>query len=85
MKVGDVIVCILCEGVKIKDIIGGLLWVVEFFEVCCLKDYVIIVEIDGYVCFGCDYKNKCCILIEFVDDVLEIVEYMVLKGKYIFV
>lgn len=70
IKVGDVVVWILCEGVKIKDIIGGLFCVVELFEVCCLKDYVIIVELDGYVCFGKDYKNKCCIVIEFVDDML---------------
>lgn len=83
--VGDVVVCILCEGVKIKDIIGGLFCVVELFEVCCLKDYVIIVEIDGYVCFGKDYKNKCCIVIESLDDLDIKVEYMVLKGKYILV
>lgn len=68
-----------------KDIIGGLLWVVEFFEVWCLKDYVIIVEVDGYIEFGWDYKNKWWISICLKDESLDLIEYLIFKGKYIVV
>jgi DNA-directed RNA polymerase subunit beta' len=47
------------------------------------KDHAIIAEIDGYVKFGRDYKNKRRIAIEPADESMEPVEYMVPKGKHI--
>ena len=55
----------------------------ELFEARRPKDHAIIAEIDGYVRFGRDYKNKRRISIEPADESLETVEYMVPKGKHI--
>ena len=57
--------------------------VAELFEARRPKDHAIIAEIDGYVRFGKDYKNKRRIAIEPADETLEPVEYMVPKGKHI--
>ncbi|MEE9455311.1 MAG: DNA-directed RNA polymerase subunit beta' [Paracoccaceae bacterium] len=83
IKAGDVIARILREGAKTKDITGGLPRVAELFEARRPKDHAIVAEIDGYVRFGKDYKNKRRVSIEPVDDTLEPVEYMVPKGKHI--
>ncbi|MCH2251435.1 MAG: DNA-directed RNA polymerase subunit beta', partial [Cognatishimia sp.] len=83
VKAGDVIARIPREGAKTKDITGGLPRVAELFEARRPKDHAIIAEIDGYVRFGRDYKNKRRISIEPADDALETVEYMVPKGKHI--
>ncbi|WP_417258197.1 DNA-directed RNA polymerase subunit beta' [Celeribacter sp.] len=83
IKAGDVIARIPREGAKTKDITGGLPRVAELFEARRPKDHAIIAEIDGYVRFGRDYKNKRRISIEPADDSLEPVEYMVPKGKHI--
>ncbi|MEM8582114.1 MAG: DNA-directed RNA polymerase subunit beta', partial [Pseudomonadota bacterium] len=80
---GDVVARIPREGAKTKDITGGLPRVAELFEARRPKDHAIIAEIDGYVRFGRDYKNKRRIAIEPADDTLEAVEYMVPKGKHI--
>ncbi|VAX31532.1 DNA-directed RNA polymerase beta' subunit, partial [hydrothermal vent metagenome] len=80
---GDVIARIPREGAKTKDITGGLPRVAELFEARRPKDHAIIAEIDGYVRYGRDYKNKRRISIEPADDTLEPVEYMVPKGKHI--
>jgi len=53
------------------------------FEARRPKDHAIIAEIDGYVRFGKDYKNKRRIAIESADDADIKVEYMVPKGKHI--
>ena len=79
----DVIARIPREGAKTKDITGGLPRVAELFEARRPKDHAIIAEIDGYVRFGRDYKNKRRITIEPADETLEAVEYMVPKGKHI--
>ena len=55
---GDIIARIPREGAKTKDITGGLPRVAELFEARRPKDHAIIAEIDGYVRFGKDYKNK---------------------------
>ncbi|MEM6311744.1 MAG: DNA-directed RNA polymerase subunit beta', partial [Pseudomonadota bacterium] len=68
---------------KTKDITGGLPRVAELFEARRPKDHAIIAEIDGYVRFGRDYKNKRRISIEPADESMEPVEYMVPKGKHI--
>ena len=83
IKAGDVIARIPREGAKTKDITGGLPRVAELFEARRPKDHAIIAEIDGYVRFGRDYKNKRRISIEPADTSMEPVEYMVPKGKHI--
>ena len=83
VKAGDVLARIPREGAKTKDITGGLPRVAELFEARRPKDHAIIAEIDGYVRFGRDYKNKRRIAIEPADDSMEQVEYMVPKGKHI--
>ncbi|MEO1562590.1 MAG: DNA-directed RNA polymerase subunit beta' [Pseudomonadota bacterium] len=83
IKAGDVLARIPREGAKTKDITGGLPRVAELFEARRPKDHAIIAEMDGYVRFGRDYKNKRRISIEAVDDPENKVEYMVPKGKHI--
>jgi DNA-directed RNA polymerase subunit beta' len=83
IRQGDVVARIPREGAKTKDITGGLPRVAELFEARRPKDHAIICEIDGYVRFGKDYKNKRRITIEPVDENVEPVEYMVPKGKHI--
>ncbi|MDF2140566.1 DNA-directed RNA polymerase subunit beta' [Paenirhodobacter sp. CAU 1674] len=83
VKAGDVVARIPREGAKTKDITGGLPRVAELFEARRPKDHAIIAEIDGYVRFGKDYKNKRRITIEPSQEGLEPVEYMVPKGKHI--
>ncbi|MBT8410825.1 MAG: DNA-directed RNA polymerase subunit beta', partial [Octadecabacter sp.] len=80
---GDVVARIPREGAKTKDITGGLPRVAELFEARRPKDHAIIAEIDGYVRFGKDYKNKRRIAIESSEDPDTKVEYMVPKGKHI--
>ncbi|SFR61405.1 DNA-directed RNA polymerase subunit beta' [Yoonia tamlensis] len=83
VKAGDVVARIPREGAKTKDITGGLPRVAELFEARRPKDHAIIAEIDGYVRFGKDYKNKRRIAIESAEDSDVKVEYMVPKGKHI--
>ena len=83
ISAGDTIARIPREGARTKDITGGLPRVAELFEARRPKDHAIIAEIDGYVRFGKDYKNKRRISIEPVEESLETVEYMVPKGKHI--
>ena len=83
VKAGDVVARIPREGAKTKDITGGLPRVAELFEARRPKDHAIIAEIDGYVKYGRDYKNKRRISIEPADENGEAVEYMLPKGKHI--
>ena len=83
IKAGDILARIPREGGRSKDITGGLPRVAELFEARRPKDHAIIAEIDGYVRFGKDYKNKRRIAIEPADDSMDNVEYMVPKGKQI--
>ncbi|WP_224817167.1 DNA-directed RNA polymerase subunit beta' [Hasllibacter sp. MH4015] len=83
VQAGDVIARIPREGAKTKDITGGLPRVAELFEARRPKDHAIIAEIDGYVKFGRDFKNKRRIAIVPADESMEPVEYMVPKGKHI--
>lgn len=52
---------------KIVDIIGGLLWVIEFFEVCNLFNFVVVFEIDGVVFFGKIKWGNCEVMVEVKD------------------
>jgi len=83
VKAGDVLARIPREGAKTKDITGGLPRVAELFEARRPKDHAIIAEIDGYVRFGKDFKNKRRIGIQPADETMDPVEYMVPKGKHI--
>ncbi len=83
IKPGDVVARIPREGARTKDITGGLPRVAELFEARRPKDHAIIAEIDGYVRFGKDYKNKRRITLEPSEEGLTPVEYMVPKGKHI--
>ncbi|MCY4289668.1 MAG: DNA-directed RNA polymerase subunit beta' [Aestuariivita sp.] len=83
VKAGDVIARIPREGTKTKDITQGLPRVAELFEARPPKDHAIISEIDGYVRFGRDYKNKRRIKVESANEAIAEVEYMVPKGKHI--
>lgn len=83
LQAGDVLARIPREGAKTKDITGGLPRVAELFEARRPKDHAIIAEMDGYVRFGRDYKNKRRISIESPDDPEVKIEYMVPKGKHI--
>ncbi|PWK59086.1 DNA-directed RNA polymerase subunit beta' [Roseicyclus mahoneyensis] len=83
IQAGEVVARIPREGAKTKDITGGLPRVAELFEARRPKDHAIIAELDGYVKFGRDFKNKRRITIVPADESLEPVEYMVPKGKHI--
>ncbi|MEO0487077.1 MAG: DNA-directed RNA polymerase subunit beta', partial [Pseudomonadota bacterium] len=83
VKAGDILARIPREGGGTKDITGGLPRVAELFEARRPKDHAIIAEIDGYVKFGRDYKNKRRIAIVPADETQEPSEYMVPKGKHI--
>ncbi|MEE2860183.1 MAG: DNA-directed RNA polymerase subunit beta' [Pseudomonadota bacterium] len=83
IRPGDVVARIPREGARTKDITGGLPRVAELFEARRPKDHAIIAEIDGYVRFGKDYKNKRRISIEPSEEGHSPVEYMVPKGKHI--
>jgi DNA-directed RNA polymerase subunit beta' len=83
VRAGDVIARIPREGAKTKDITGGLPRVAELFEARRPKDHAIIAEIDGYVRFGKDYKNKRRLTIEPTKEGEEPREYLIPKGKHI--
>ncbi|MDX2482313.1 MAG: DNA-directed RNA polymerase subunit beta' [Pseudodonghicola sp.] len=83
VQAGEVVARIPREGAKTKDITGGLPRVAELFEARRPKDHAIIAEIDGYVRFGRDYKNKRRITLEAAEEGADAVEYMVPKGKHI--
>ena len=83
VQAGDVIARIPREGAKTRDITGGLPRVAELFEARRPKDHAIIAEIDGYVRFGKDYKNKRRISIEPTDENEDSREYLIPKGKHI--
>ena len=80
---GDVVARIPREASKTKDITGGLPRVAELFEARRPKEHAVIAEIDGYVEFGRDYKNKRRIAIRPADEEAEPVEYLIPKGKHI--
>ena len=83
ISAGDVIARIPREGAKTKDITGGLPRVAELFEARRPKDHAIIAQINGYVRFGKDYKNKLRLSIEPPEGEGEPIEYLVPKGKHI--
>ncbi len=83
VSAGDVLARIPMESAKTRDITGGLPRVAELFEARRPKDCAIIAEIDGYIVFGRDYKNKRRIAIRPEDETQETVEYLIPKGKHL--
>ena len=83
IKAGDVVARIPRETTAAKDITGGLPRVAELFEARRPKDHAIIAEIDGFVRYKRDYKNKRRLAIEPEGNPEGAVEYMVPKGKHI--
>ena len=81
---GDVIARIPTESAKTRDITGGLPRVAELFEARRPKEAAVIAEISGTVRFGRDYKNKRRITIEPNEDGVEAREYLIPKGKHIY-
>ena len=80
---GDVIARIPREAAKTRDITGGLPRVAELFEARRPKDHAVIADIDGYIQFGKDYKNKRRIIIKPAEEGADTAEYLVQKGKHI--
>ncbi len=83
VKEGDILARIPTEGAKTRDITGGLPRVAELFEARRPKDHALIAELDGWVEFGKDYKNKRRVIVKPKDSKLEPVEYLIPKGKHI--
>ncbi|MBV9061579.1 MAG: DNA-directed RNA polymerase subunit beta', partial [Alphaproteobacteria bacterium] len=83
VKAGDVVARIPTEGAKTRDITGGLPRVAELFEARKPKESAVLAEIDGFIEFGKDYKNKRRIIIRPKNDKLEPVEFLIPKGKHI--
>jgi DNA-directed RNA polymerase subunit beta' len=84
VNAGDVIARIPTESAKTRDITGGLPRVAELFEARRPKEAAIIAEIGGTVRFGKDYKNKRRLTIEPTDKTDEPKEYLIPKGKHIY-
>jgi DNA-directed RNA polymerase subunit beta' len=84
IKAGDIIARIPTDSAKTRDITGGLPRVAELFEARRPKDAAIIAEVSGTIQFGKDYKNKRRVTILPDDESLEPVEYLIPKGKHIY-
>jgi DNA-directed RNA polymerase subunit beta' len=80
---GDILAKVPRESSRNKDITGGLPRVTELFEARKPKNFSIIADIDGTI--NLDDKTKRKIIIIPDDKSLQPVEYIVPKGKYIFV
>jgi DNA-directed RNA polymerase subunit beta' len=84
VRAGDVIARIPTESAKTRDITGGLPRVAELFEARRPKEAAVIAETSGTIRFGKDYKNKRRVIIEPADKGEEPREYLVPKGKHIY-
>jgi len=82
---GDILAKIPRESSRNRDITGGLPRVAELFEARKPKNYSIMAEVDGTVKIDNDYKLKRRITIIPDDKTIEPVEYIIPKGKYLFV
>ncbi|HWL04559.1 MAG TPA: DNA-directed RNA polymerase subunit beta' [Xanthobacteraceae bacterium] len=84
ISAGDVIARIPTASAKTRDITGGLPRVAELFEARRPKEAAIIAETSGTIRFGKDYKNKRRVIIEPADGSEEPREYLIPKGKHIY-
>jgi DNA-directed RNA polymerase subunit beta' len=83
VRAGDVLARIPTEGAKTRDITGGLPRVAELFEARKPKDQAVLAEVDGFVEFGKDYKNKRRVIIKPKNEKLDPVEFLIPKGRHI--
>jgi DNA-directed RNA polymerase subunit beta' len=83
VKAGDVLARIPTEGAKTRDITGGLPRVAELFEARKPKESAVLAEVDGFIEFGKDYKNKRRVIVRPKNEKLEPVEFLIPKGKHI--
>ena len=83
VKAGDVLARLPTEGAKTRDITGGLPRVAELFEARKPKEAAVLAEIDGFIEFGKDYKNKRRVIIKPKNEKLDNVEFLIPKGKHI--
>jgi DNA-directed RNA polymerase subunit beta' len=83
VQAGDVLARIPTEGAKTRDITGGLPRVAELFEARKPKESAVLAEVDGFVEFGKDYKNKRRVIIKPKSDKVDPIEYLIPKGKHI--
>jgi DNA-directed RNA polymerase subunit beta' len=83
VKAGDVLARIPTEGAKTRDITGGLPRVAELFEARKPKECAVLAEIDGFIEFGKDYKNKRRVIIKPKNDKADPFEFLIPKGKHI--
>ena len=71
VRAGDVLARIPTEGAKTRDITGGLPRVAELFEARKPKEAAVLAEMDGFVEFGKDYKNKRRVIVKPKSDKFE--------------
>jgi DNA-directed RNA polymerase subunit beta' len=71
------------EGAKTRDITGGLPRVAELFEARKPKDCAVLSELDGYIEFGKDYKNKRRVILKPKNEKQESIEYLLPKAKHV--
>jgi DNA-directed RNA polymerase subunit beta' len=83
VKGGDVLARIPTEGAKTRDITGGLPRVAELFEARKPKDAAVLAEVDGYIEFGKDYKNKRRVILKPKNEKGEPIEYLLPKAKHV--
>ncbi|MBS0276687.1 MAG: DNA-directed RNA polymerase subunit beta' [Proteobacteria bacterium] len=83
VKAGDVLARLPTEGAKTRDITGGLPRVAELFEARKPKEAAVLAEIDGFIEFGKDYKNKRRVIIKPKNEKADPVEFLIPKGKHI--
>ena len=82
---GDTIARIPKESSKNRDITGGLPRVADLFEARKPRNGAIMSEIDGTIEFGKDYRVKRKVVINPDNEDEKPVEYMIAKGKHLFV
>jgi len=83
MKAGDILARLPTEGAKTRDITGGLPRVAELFEARKPKECAVLAEVDGFVEFGKDYKNKRRLIVRPKNEKIDPVEFLIPKGKHI--
>ncbi len=83
VQAGDVLARIPTEGTKTRDITGGLPRVAELFEARKPKEAAFLAEIEGFIEFGKDYKNKRRVIIKPKNDKSDPYEFLIPKGKHI--
>jgi DNA-directed RNA polymerase subunit beta' len=86
VEAGDIIARTPKDSIKNKDITGGLPRIAELFEARKPKNYSVMSAIDGTVVFNeRDYKTKRIITIVPDDKKEQSLNYIVPKGKHLFV